>query len=166
MAYASLDGVNSKGRRIKDCFSDAFQVWYSQHALPYGSIANAWLHENIFTNIIHIRSPVAVCSQGQAYCSCGLNVIWKKYAHSEQQQMNVTVMFCGCALIHAGMNTEVSGLPCICPPTHPAFPPRCWVPSRVVRDSLPAGGCLSLRAESLLADGLHLQLAMDTHTHN
>lgn len=67
----------------------------------------------------------------------------------------------GCTLIHAGMNTEVSGLPWICPPTHQAVPPRCWVMSRVVHDSLPAGGCLSPRAKSLLAGGLHLQL--DTH---
>lgn len=78
--------------------------------------------------------------------------------------MNLTVMFCGCTLIHAGTSTEVYGLPFICPPTHPAFPPWCWVLSRAVHDSLPAGGCLSLRVESLLADGLHLQL--DTHTIN
>lgn len=81
--------------------------------------------------------------------------------NSELQRMNETVMFCGCAWIHAGMNTEVSGLPCICPPTHPVFPHQRWVPSRVVRDSLPAGDCccLSLRAGALHADGLHLQLA-------
>ncbi|KAK9517658.1 hypothetical protein VZT92_023007 [Zoarces viviparus] len=52
----------------------------------------------------------------------------------QEQQVNVTVMH------HAAMNTGVSGLSRTGPPTQPAFPPQCWVPSRVGHDSLPAGG--------------------------
>lgn len=122
-------------------------------------------HENPLTKmtyIMHVRGPVAVCSRDQTYSS-----MWKKKTLSEQQRMNVSVMSSGCTLIHAGMNTEVSALPCICPPTQPPTQPSphsAGCCPGVVRESLPAGDCLSLRAESPLADGLHLQL--DTHTHN
>lgn len=121
-----------------------------------------------YTNIIHVSSPVAVCSQGQAYCSCGLNVI------REKKKKRLTVnssrwmwQWCSVAAPWFMLVWTQKSLACLAsvrPPTRPSLPGAGCCPGLYVTLCQLAAACRS---------GQNLYLQMDstynwpwTHTHN